>query len=370
MLKNKRIILAVTNDLTHDRRMHRICRSLVEAGAEVILVGRWLPNSKEYSPLGFTGLRLKCRKNKGPWFYAEYNRRLLSYLMKTNFDIACACDLDTALAVQMACKLKGKKSVYDAHEYFIEVPELIGRPVVKKAWDTIGHMTIPRFNLRYTVGEELAELMGKKYNAEFQVIRNISPLHLSENIPLPIEKRERIIFYQGALNMGRGLEACIEAMSKLPDWQFWLAGEGDITNELKELSQKLKLEDRVKFLGWVDPDHLSTLLYQAKLGVNLLERNSLSYYYSLPNKFFDCIQAGLPSINMNYPEYIRINQKYDCSILVDEVSPEKIVSTIHYLEQNPQILIDMSNACKEAAKEFTWEKESMKLVKMYESIID
>jgi glycosyltransferase involved in cell wall biosynthesis len=159
-------------------------------------------------------------------------------------------------------------------------------------------------------------------------------------------------------------------MTILKDWEFWIAGEGDITSQLKSLTAQLNLEQRVKFLGWVHPDQLASLLNQAKLGINMLEEGSLSYYYSLSNKFFDCIHAGIPSINMNYPEYRRINDKYPCSILLDEVTPEKIAPTIQFLDNNPAELIRMSNACKEASKEYNWENESAKLVEMYSKLLN
>jgi glycosyltransferase involved in cell wall biosynthesis len=365
VLQKKKIIFAVTNDLTHDRRMQRICTALSNAGADVVLIGRELKHSKPFVPVLYKSVRLNCIFHKGPLFYTEYNKRLFLYLLFAKFEVACACDLDTALGVHWACIFKKKIKVYDAHEMFTEVPELTGRAFVKNTWEKIGRLTIPLFNLRYTVGEELAKLMGKKYNVPFDVIRNIAPYEEPANEIIPVDKRNKILLYQGALNVGRGLEACIQAMTSLPDWEFWIAGEGDITEKLKKLSVQLDLQQRVKFLGWVHPDQLGSLLNQARLGINLREKGSLNDFYSLPNKFFDCIHAGLPSINMNYPEYASVNQKYPCSILVDEVSPEVIVSSIQYLDQHPESLMAMTAACHDAAIEFTWEKESAKLVRLY-----
>lgn len=360
-----KIILAVTNDLTYDRRMYRICSALAATGTEVTLIGRRHKSSGVFTPAHFKGLRFRCWFNKGPLFYIEYNKRLFIKLLSHDFDIVCACDLDTAMAVRLAAWIKGKKSVYDAHEYFSEVPELTKRPGIKKVWEWIAKRTIPGFNACYTVGQELAALMGRRYKVTFEVIRNIAPVLPGGQSLLQGTADEKILLYQGALNVGRGLEACIEAMVHLPDWKFWLAGEGDITEQLKELAQTRGVGDNVVFLGWVKPDHIPQLMKQARLSINLREVGSLNDYYSLPNKFFDAIHAGLPSINMNYPEYARIIKQYPCALLIDEVKVEKIIAAIQHLDQSAALWQSMSDACANAAKEFTWENESKKLIEIY-----
>lgn len=367
MLK-KKIILAVINDLTYDRRMGRICSALGDAGAEVTLIGRRRQNSKAFNPSKFKGYRFRCWFNTGPLFYAEYNIRLFFILLFMDADILCACDLDTAPAIRMAAWIKRKKSVYDAHEYFSEVPELTHRPGVKAVWEWIAKKTIPDFDLRYTVGEELATLMGRKYEVHFGVIRNIAPVHQENVQPDVATHQEKILLYQGALNVGRGLEACIEAMASLPDWKFWLAGEGDITDHLKAMTIKKGLNDRIVFLGWIAPDQLHPLMKQARLSINLREQGSLNDYYSLPNKFFDAMHVGLPSINMNYPEYARIIAKYPCALLIDNVDVDEIVRSVQYLDDHAEAWGAMSLACREAAKEYTWENESKKLIDLYSKL--
>ena len=364
-MKGKNIILAVTNDLTYDRRMFRICSALAEAGANVMLVGRKLKDSKAFAIHSFEGIRLRCWFTKGFLFYSEYNIRLFFFLWRSKFDIACACDLDTALAVRMASWIKMKKTVYDAHEFFSEVPELKDRPTVKAIWNWIGRLTISGFDACYTVGQELATLMGKKYDVHFDVIRNIAPFPINQNESHVKSTEQKILLYQGALNVGRGLEACVEAMVHLPDWKFWLAGEGDITEQLKELAKSRGVGDKVVFLGWVKPDHIPQLMKQASLSINLREVGSLNDYYSLPNKFFDAIHAGLPSINMNYPEYERIIKQYPCALLIDEVKVEIIIEAIQRIDQSPSLWQSMSDACAKASKQFTWENESKKLVEIY-----
>ncbi len=365
----QRIIFTVTNDLTYDRRMFRICSTLAEAGAEVTLVGRRLRKSIAFNPGLFKTKRIKCFFHKGSLFYAEYNFRLFFYLLLARFDVVCACDLDTALPVRLSSAMKGKIAVYDAHEFFTEVPELAGRSFIRGIWEFIGKITIPGFDLRYTVGEELAALMGKKYNTPFSVIRNIPSSTQSIPHEHTDEEKSNILLYQGALNVGRGLEAILEAIQNLPFWELWLAGEGDITNKLKELAVKYGIEHRVKFLGWVFSHDLPALMNQAKLGINLREAGSLNDYYSLPNKFFDFIHAGLPAINMNYPEYKRVCSQFPCSFLIDHVSAKEIENAIHRIENNPDEYSRMTQACHNASLEFTWVHESNKLLSLYNEVI-
>lgn len=368
-MEGQRIVFAVTNDLTYDRRMFRICATLAESGAVVTLIGRRFRDSDDFTPGLFQGKRLKCFFNRGPLFYAEYNLRLFFFLLFTHFDIACACDLDTALPVRMAAGMKAKLTVYDAHEYFTEVPELIGRNFIKKIWDGIGLMTIPGFDLRYTVGEELATIMSKRYKAFFHVIRNI-PSYVQHKDDTNRERTtDKILLYQGALNVGRGLEASVQAMTELPEWEFWMAGEGDITSNLRQLAKTLQIDDRVKFLGWVYSHDLPALMEKARIGINLREEGSLNDYYSLPNKFFDFIHAGLPSINMRYPEYVRICERFPCAILIDEVSPSVIAEAVRSLDQNEALYKVMVDVCHDAAMEFSWIHEGNKLITLYNDLL-
>jgi len=119
-MKKQKLIFTVINDLTYDQRMIRICKSLVRNNYDVLLVGRKLPHSKPLQTQSFQQKRLHCFFQKGKFFYLEYNLRLLFFLWKKKFDGVCAIDLDTILPAFYISKWKGKKMIYDAHEYFTE----------------------------------------------------------------------------------------------------------------------------------------------------------------------------------------------------------------------------------------------------------
>ena len=89
--------------------------------------------------------------SKGKFFYLEYNLRLFFYLMFQSFDILCAVDLDTILPNVLIGKLKGKLVIYDAHEYFTEVPELVDRKLEKSVWKWIERHFITKCSKMYNV---------------------------------------------------------------------------------------------------------------------------------------------------------------------------------------------------------------------------
>src|SRR5947208_2955664 len=112
--------------------MQRICTSLSNAGYDVLLAGRKLRDSIPLKKENFKQERLRCLFNKGFLFYAEYNLRLFFYLLFVKMDAVCAIDLDTILPCYCASVMRGKKRIYDAHELFTEMKEIITRPSVKK----------------------------------------------------------------------------------------------------------------------------------------------------------------------------------------------------------------------------------------------
>jgi glycosyltransferase involved in cell wall biosynthesis len=363
-----RIICTVTNDLTYDQRMIRICASLARVGYEVELVGRRRSFSRPLKEAPFRQKRLRCFFNKGKLFYLEYNLRLFFFLLSHPFDIVCSVDLDTILPGYLISKLRGKACVFDAHEYFTETPEVERRPAVKKIWEWVAQFTIPRLKHCYTVCESLAEVFEKRYGTPFEVIRNV-PFRRTE----PVEKigNERpVILYQGVLNEARGLEQAIEAMRDIENAELWLAGGGDLSDRLRKLAEELNTGDRVKFLGRLSPEELQVTTLRADIGLNLLENRSLSYYYSLANKAFDYIQSGIPSIHMDFPEYRRINEEIEVFHLITDPAPDTIAAAVRKLLNDKEYAEKLQKNCRIAAELFNWEKEESRLVEIYKGIVE
>jgi glycosyltransferase involved in cell wall biosynthesis len=365
--KKELIIATVTNDLTTDQRMIRICSELTNLHFNVLLVGRMLPDSIHLKNHAFQQVRLRCIRNKGPLFYLEYNWRLYRFLKKKKPQIINTVDTDTAAAAWVYQIFHKVKVVYDSHEYFTEVPELQGRYLVQKVWRFLERRIVKNSVARYTVCDSIATEYQKLYKKNFATIRNV-PFKRSLPVVKPKKSNsdKKILLYQGALNKGRCVDLFIQAMHKL-DAELWIAGEGDLSSELRQLAMTEGLEQKVKFLGRLTPQDLWEVTTQVDVGLNVLEHMGKSYYYSLSNKFFDYVQASVPVISSPFPEYLKLNEIHEVQVF----SPN---DTVEFQEKVNLLLNDASvyNRLKEncviAAKDWIWENERKKLAEVYEGI--
>ena len=302
---HNKIILFATTDLNFDQRVAKVSSSLYHAGYDVLVIGRTLKKSQALITRPYHQIRINCWFEKGIWFYLEFNLRIIFFLMFNKAAVLVANDLDTISGVYLGSLFQNKpKLVFDAHEYFTQVPELINRKFKQKIWQWIEYIFVPKMDLCYTVNESLAHIFKQNLTIDFQVIQNCPEyreLASSENTAT-----EKYILYQGALNKGRGLEQLIAAMQNVAI-KLKIAGDGDLAAQLKKQVKALELEKKVQFLGNLKYDELQLITQNAWIGVNLLENESLNYFYSLANKFFDYAHAEIPQIGMQFPEYIRLN---------------------------------------------------------------
>ncbi|HKI90270.1 MAG TPA: glycosyltransferase, partial [Draconibacterium sp.] len=182
-----RIIVSVTNDLVTDNRVHKVCTTLTNMGFCVLLIGRKLKRSLPIQTREYSTKRFHLQFKKGPLFYAEYNFRLYCFLLFSNFDILLSNDLDTLPANFLISKFLKKPLVYDSHEYFTEVPELVHRPKVKRIWEWLEQKMVPQIKYAYTVCDSIAKIYTEKYGVAFKVVRNIP---VSQKISIKIKKKD------------------------------------------------------------------------------------------------------------------------------------------------------------------------------------
>ncbi len=357
------IYLTVTTDLSYDQRMIRICQSLASAGHEVVLVGRKMKSSVSLPAQPFGQKRITCFFEKGKLFYAAYNLRLFFYLLFKKMDCICAIDLDTILPCYFISAIKKIPRVYDAHELFCEMQEIVTRPAIYKMWKRIEKFAVPKFPLGYTVNHPIAGEFKKMYGVQYDVVRNIALLR--EINPLP--KEEKFILYQGAVNKGRSFETLIPAMKEV-NCKLIICGDGNFMEQAKQLTKQNSLDNKVIFKGKIAPDELRKITQQAYIGVTLFEDTGLSNYFSLANRFFDYLHAGIPQLCVDYPVYRGINEDLPIALLIKDISAKNLTIQLNNLLTNEVLYQTLQANCIKARKKYNWQEEEKKLIMFYAGI--
>ena len=317
--------------------------------------------------------RLRIGVEKGILFYALYSIRLFFYLMFNKAALLVSNDLDTLLPNYLVSLIKGIPIVYDSHEYYCGVPELINRPVVRGIWHSIEKSIFPKLKHFYTVNDSIAKLYRDEYNIEIGVVRNVpiytpnkaavnrKKLNLPENIPL--------IIYQGAgINIDRGAEEVLLAMEFVNNAVLLIIGTGDVIEHLKNIARRPELNNKIIFISKMPFDVLKQYTMQASIGLTLDKDTSPNYRYSLPNKLFDYIHANVPVLASPLIEVKRIVEHYNIGKLIENHDPKHIAKKINSMLTNKEAMIRYKENTILAAKDLNWQKEEQELMKIYSKV--
>lgn len=300
---------------------------------------------------------------KGKLFYLEYSVRLLWYLLFRKAAIYTANDLDTLLPNYLASWRHRSRLIYDTHEYFTEVPELVNRPWTRSAWVWLEKLLFPRVKHISTVNDSIAEIYSKKYNKEIVVIRNVP---LSKSQPKPAPTFSNVVIYQGNIKLGRGIDLMVQAMRYLDNIQLWLVGGGtEYIEAIKEMIQREGVQEKVRFWGAIPFEDLYPLTCQARIGLSLEDKSGLNTELSLPNKLFDYIQAGVPVIASDLPEIRKIVQHYEIGLILEKRNPQALATLIQGLFNNQPEYQRLCANARKAAQVLNWENEQQKLALLY-----
>ncbi len=351
-----------------DQRVHRIISSLVKAGATVSLVGRKLKTSLPIDNRDYKTHRLRLLFTRGFLFYACFNFRLFLFLaFRRRIDILVANDLDTLPANYLVSKIRNIPLVYDSHEYFTEVPELEGRERVKNTWLRIEKLILPHIKYAYTVSQPIADVYNGKYDVKFEVIHNYPQRKrntISYKLPFNMGD-DKLLIYQGAVNVGRGIELLFEAVAEMEKVKLVIAGDGDIMDLIRTSISEKNLENKVFLTGKIPFEQLNDLTRQADAGVSLEEDLGLSYRFALPNKLFDYIQAGLPVLVSSLPEMKKVVEKYRIGMIAEEREMSHIIQLLNILLFDNEKRTLWKAGLAMAAEDLCWEKEEIRLLAVF-----
>jgi len=363
-----KITVSFTNKLLTEHRVRKVCDTLANNGYEVLLAASKKNLKNDCEGYSYKTHRMNLFFKDSFLFYIEYNIRLFFYLVASKTDAFLANDTDTLPANFFASFIRRKPLIFDAHVVFPETPRIKGNFLAKWFWILTENIFFPHLETAYSVCQSIADHYNTKYGINMRVVRTI-PVPDKANIhERPIKDLgKRVIIYQGEVCEGRELEHVIDALPMLKNCVFYIIGDGELTKFLKSKVEKMGLTDRVIFTGWIPSDKIRAYTRCAHLGINLLENRSLNHFYSLSIRFFEYLQANVPSLSSNFPEIRKIFAQYDkLGLLTDSCEPAFLAVVIEKMLQYrwPTTGFDKAN------KDLTWQNETSKLLNILNTALN
>ena len=374
----KRVIISVISDLVTDQRVHKVSLTLQEAGHDVLLIGSRRKKSLSLSARSYPATRISMLFQKKVFFYGEFNLRLFFRLLRVKGDIFLGNDLDVMPAVWLAGRIRGKPVVYDTHEYYLGMPELDGRPRVKRIWQRIEQFIFPRLRYIYTICDSFCELYRIDYGKTLRAVRNV-PYRISAGIdqPLPPDIENKLprdkffLLFQGAgINPERGVEELVMAMPYLDPARFHLViiGGGDIFGRIVDLVREKGLSDRITLIPKIPFEVLRSVTRRADLGLSLDKPTNINHIYGLPNKIFDYLHSGVPVLVSRLVELEKIVDQYQVGDYIDNHDPAHIAARIEAISRDPVKLKKWKSNTIKVIEELNWEKEGRIVVEIFEQV--
>ncbi|MFH0842836.1 MAG: glycosyltransferase [Bacteroidota bacterium] len=373
-LNKKRIAFSVTNCICYDQRVQKIAATVEKLDCEITIIGRRLGDCCDSDLVPFKTKRFNMRFKHGFLFYKFFNIRLYFYLLFHKFDLLVANDLDTLLPNFLVSKLKHLPLVYDSHEYFTGVPELNNKPFRKRIWKSMERSIFPHLRHVMTVNDSIATQYQNEYGVRPEIVRNLARSSKTINgythKELGINESDILLIFQGAgINIDRGGEELVEAISRTENVTLLIAGAGDVLNDLKEKAESLNLTGQVRFMPKMSWEELMRFTKSSDAGMTLDKDTNLNYRFILPNKLFDYISAGIPVISSNRNEVARIISENNCGIIIPSVTPEEIHNAIIKLRDDRMLLNKLRQNSVKASESLNWESESRKVTEFYKIIL-
>ena len=305
-------------------------------------------------------------------------------VIQTPADIYHAHDVSALPACYIAARLHHKPIIFEAHEM-----PLFERPLSEmgrsRRWlhkllvVLLAHI-VPQCTGIITVSPPIVEEIRSRYGVpEVTLVRSVPEYRAvpkSDRLRqyLDLKPEVRIAFYQGNLQLNRGLDGLVRAAAFLEQHiVIVMMGKnvGTTQAQLEALIAREGVADRVKILPPVPYAELLDWTASADIGLNVASPDySLNVRYFLPNKLFEYLMAGLPVLTSPLEAIVEVVKTYDVGQVLPSLAPADIGEAINRMLADPVGLAHQrSNALEAARNEFYWEKESLLLIQLYQCIL-
>jgi glycosyltransferase involved in cell wall biosynthesis len=350
-------------------------RAIAVAAAPIALLARglrllwrtWLAVSR---PFKRAARRLLLIPHK-PLMFFDYYQRAYRVVRADPPEALHAHDLNTLPVAAALARRLGLPLTYDAHELYPEISTLTEREAV--IWRWLEKRLVGRADHTVTVCDSIAAEIERRYGVPRPTVLLNCPAASANGraagrtAAIDSKVEEPVILYQGGFSPNRGLKTLVLAAHRLERGRIVLMGWGRLEDELRDLIAGEGLGDRVRIVDPVPPAEVIAQARRASVGVIPYEPVGLNNTYTTPNKLFDYMAAGLPVAASRLPELTRFVEQGEMGLTFSPGDPAALATALNEILTDPASYRRMRERSQEAGHRYTWERESHKLLALYDA---
>ncbi|MBI4312527.1 MAG: glycosyltransferase family 4 protein [Chloroflexi bacterium] len=386
--KTKHICMLLMGGIQYDGRVRKESRSLATAGywTTVITMPASAENTADLAPVAVREVRLLTRRIFGqvrglPAKYGEFILRSAARGALLRADAYHAHDLPTLLPAYLAARCTGARLVYDAHELWTEQGT---RYSDREAWRKLERWLLRRVDGVVAVNNSRATIMHEEYGSRVKpvVVRNCPPASNSlDRSSQPLRRfvaaqgasEAIIVLYQGSIAAERGYEALVDAAEFFESGTVAvLLGYGNdaYVASLHERVRRKGLEGKVFFHPAVPNSQILEYTASADLGVVFYDDSCRNNRYCAPNKLYDYMMTGIPSVASDLPGIQEVVQADDVGVTVDSKDPKAVAAAVNgLLHDRERYDRQRRNALRLAREKYNWERQEQQLLGLYTNLV-
>jgi len=315
----------------------------------------------------------------------QHNSRLMRFLLniphvlirglKVNASVYHFHDPELIL-VGLFLRLLGKKVIYDIHE---DVAKLIALKkwvmfprLVAWVYKLLEAICLPFFYL--VVSEDAYEQLYERHTT--YVIHNFAFIEKLDSYRRNLRNTSDLnLFYIGSIDELYCVFESLESvyLLKLRGYNPKVSIVGSVSPRIERQIENLPfynlIKNNITFYGYLSAEEGFQYSIDCSIGLCMVSKNGNSYE-SYPRKMFEYMGVGLPLITSDFPLYKKVIEKYNCGLCITGNSAIAIADAIEVLIKDQTLRNTMgANGIKAAQEHYNWEKESTKLLSLYQKIL-